>query len=72
MLGLARYALRGQLHAGALTSLFIVLSGLFPPIAWLSGALISVTALRRGPAIGLQAAGLAIVLSGALFFFRGR
>ncbi len=67
MAGLALYALKGVPQAGSLAVVFLFMSLLFPPFAWLSSALIAVVVLRKGWRHGLYVVGLAT--AGAMFLF---
>ena len=67
MTGLAQFALKGVVQAGGMSAVFLVLSVLFPPLAWLSGAIVGLVALRWNSQQALQTVGLAVVIAAGLF-----
>ncbi len=71
MLGLASYAMRGPLQAALLATLFLLLAIVFPPAAWLSGAIVGLVFLRKGHNEGLKVFAFAAVIVGAFTFWLG-
>ncbi len=63
MLKLASYAMRGTVQAAVLATSLLLLEFIFPPTAWLSGAVVGLVFLRKG-----MAGGSTVLLSGAVGF----
>ncbi len=65
---LAHYALKGVPQAGLLAATFLTLSLLFPPLAWLSSAIIALVTLRKGWQHGLTVLAAATLGATLLFY----
>ena len=65
---LALYALKSMPQAVLAAAVFLILSLLFPPFAWLSSALIAVVVLRKGWRYGLCVVGLSTIGAAVLLY----
>jgi hypothetical protein len=68
MLGLATYVMRGPLQAALSAAALLLFGMVFPPIAWLSGAVVGLVFLRNGASASLQSIAVAAGLVSVVFF----
>ncbi len=72
MLKLASYAMRGPVQAALLATCLMVVEFLFPPAAWVSGAVIGLVFLRKGPSGGAPVLVIGtLIFSGLMLFLSG-
>lgn len=67
MSGLTLYALKGVPQVSLLAAVFLTLSLFFPPLAWLSSALIALVTLRKGWQHGVIVLGVSSLGAAAFF-----
>ncbi len=68
MKAMANYVMRGRLQATMMASIFAVLSLILPPLSYISGGVLALVTLRKGPIDGLVVAGAATALLAVLSY----
>lgn len=71
MLALASYAMRGPFQAALPATVLLLLALFFPPLAWLSGAVVGLVFLRKGINGGITVFAISAAFTGLFTFWLG-